>query len=347
MNRQHTTRRHAPRGRRPLAALALLTGAALALSACGTSVEPEPAAGEEAGRGYPVTVENCGRELTFQSAPASVVGLSPSQTELLVELGLADRLVGQAQVAHHELDEDITAQLTDVPVLSEEAPPAREDLLGAAPDFVYSPTDYEFTAEQGFASIEQLAGAGAEAYTATGGCSDRRAAGTVDDLFTDIADLGLVFSVTERAEELSEQGRARLEEVADTVEGADRPSVAQLYVEGTTLSAIGGGVEYDIIDRAGGDNVFERDEPAFAEFFAAVVTPEEITSRDPEVIVFSVNDAEHEAATRAYLAETFPDVSAVARDRLVAVPNSDLFPGTLGNIDAVERIAAELHPDLF
>ncbi|MFL1436143.1 ABC transporter substrate-binding protein [Nocardiopsis protaetiae] len=335
---------------RPTAHRALLPLAGaltLALSACGTSVAPAPAAEGDAAQGYPVTVENCGRELTFQAPPASVVGLSPSQTELLVELGLADRLVGQAQVAHHELDADITAQITDVPVLSEEAPPAREDLLNAAPDFVYSPTGYEFTAEQGFASIDQLAEAGAQAYTATGGCFDRRAVGTVEDLFTDIADLGLIFSVPERAEELSDQGRERLDAVATAIEGAERPSVAQLYVEGSTLSAIGGGVEYDIIDRAGGDNAFDRDEPAFADFFAAVVTPEEITSRDPDVIVFSVQDAGHEAATRAYLAETFPDVAAVAQDRLVAVPNSDLFPGTLGNIDAVERIAAELHPDLF
>ncbi|CAL9332313.1 hypothetical protein SUDANB121_00108 [Nocardiopsis dassonvillei] len=338
---------HPSAPRRSLTALALTGAAALALSACGTPVAPEPAAEGEAAQGYPVTVENCGTELTFRAAPESAVGLSPSQTELLVELGLADRLVGQAQVAHHELDEHVTAQIADVPVLSEEAPPAREDLLNVAPDFVYSPTGYEFTAEQGFASIEQLAEAGANAYTATGGCFDRRAVGTVDDLFTDIENLGLIFSVTERAAELADQGRERLEAVADTLEGAERPGVAQLYVEGTTVSAIGGGVEYDIIDRAGGDNVFDRDDPAFADFFAAVITPEEVTSRDPEVIVFSVNDAEHEAATRAHLAATFPDVAAVAEDRLVAVPNSDLFPGTLGNIDAVERIAAELHPDLF
>lgn len=338
---------HPSAPRRAPAAFALAGAAVLALSACGTSVAPEPAAEGEPAQGYPLTVENCGTELTFQAAPESVVGLSPSQTELLVELGLADRLVGQAQVAHHELDADITEQITDVPVLSEDVPPAREDLLNVAPDFVYSPTGYEFTAEQGFASIEQLADAGANAYTATGGCFDRRAVGTVDDLFTDIENLGLIFSVPERAEELAGQGRERLEAVADTVEGAERPKVAQLYLEGTTVSAIGGGVEYDIIDRAGGDNVFDRDDPAFADFFAAVITPEEVTSRDPEVIVFSVNDAEHEAATRAHLAATFPDVSAVAEDRLVAIPNSDLFPGTLGNIDAVERIAAELHPDLF
>ncbi|MDE3722934.1 ABC transporter substrate-binding protein [Nocardiopsis sp. N85] len=337
----------ATRGGRSLTAFALTGAAALMLSACGTSVAPEASPEAETAEGYPLTVENCGTDLTFEAAPTSVVGLSPSQTELLVELGLADRLVGQAQVAHYELDDDVTARIADVPVLSEDTPPTREDLLNVAPDFVYSPTGYEFTAEQGFASIEQLSEAGANAYTATGGCFDRRAVGTVDDLFTDIENLGLIFSVPGPAEELADQGRERLEAVTDTIGDAERTSVAQLYVEGTTVSAIGGGVEYDIIDRAGGANVFDRDEPAFADFFAAVITPEEVTSRDPDVIVFAVNDDDHEAATRAHLAETFPDVAAVAEDRLVAIPNSDLFPGTLGNIDAVERIAAELHPELF
>lgn len=329
------------------AAISLAGLTAFGLSACGTGVstpdEPDTAAAE----GYPVTVENCGEELVLEAAPTRLVGLSPSQTELLVELGLTDRLVGQAQTDTHPLPEQVQAEVADVPELSDVAPPTREVLLEAEPDFVYSPTTYEFTTEQGFASIEQLAEVGADAYVATGGCPERRSQGTVDDLFADIENLGTIFALPDRADEMTEEGRSRLTAVEEAIEGAEAPSVAQLYVEGATLMAIGGGIEYDIIARAGGDNVFDPDEAAFSDFFAATITPEEVTSRDPEAIVFSVNDADHEEATRDYLAQTFPDVAAVSEDRLVAVPASDLFPGTLGNIGAVEHIAEGLHPDRF
>ncbi|WP_116951414.1 ABC transporter substrate-binding protein [Jiangella endophytica] len=321
-------------------AVALLTLAAL--SACGTGVTPDAPAATATGE--TVTLTNCGRELSFDAAPTRVVGMMPSQTELLLRLGLHDALVGQAQTATHPLPGDLADDAAAIPVLSTDAPPAREDLLAATPDLVVSPTEYEFTAEQGFASLDQLAGNGAAAYVATGGCAERRNTATVTDLLTDIADLGAIFRVPERADELTDEAEQRLAAVEAAIEGKPRPTVAQLFVEGNSLSAIGAGVEADIIRTAGGDNVFDPDAPEFANFFAAVIAPEEITSRDPEAIVFGVSSPAQEQQTRDYLARTFPDVTAVRTGTLVAVPASDLFPGTLGNIDAVELIAGALHP---
>lgn len=316
-----------------------------ALSACGTGVTPDTPATTGAGeREETVTITNCGRELSFAAAPTRVVGMMPSQTELLLRLGLHDTLVGQAQTSTHPLPDDIADDAAAIPVLSADTPPAREDLLAATPDLVVSPTEYEFTAEQGFASLDQLADNGTAAYVATGGCAERRNTATVTDLFTDIADLGAIFRVPDRAGELADEAEQRLAAVDAAIDGRPRPRVAQLYVEGNSLSAIGAGVEADIIRTAGGENVFDPDGPEFANFFAAVIAPEEITSRDPEAIVFGVSSPAQEQQTRDYLTRTFPDVTAVRNGTLIAVPASDLFPGTLGNIDAVELIAAGLHP---
>ncbi|MEV4999525.1 ABC transporter substrate-binding protein [Nocardioides sp. LML1-1-1.1] len=324
--------------------VAALVGGLAAGCGSGVADDSTPAAASGA---YPVTVESCGTKLTVDHAPRRVVGLMPSQTELLVRLGLADRLVGQAQTATHDLPADVAAKVSGVPVLSTTTPPAREDLLAVAPDVVVSPTMYEFTAEQGFATLDQLRAAGAVGYVAAGGCPDRRTTATVDDLFTDITALGTVFDAADEAEALAEEGRSRLAAVAKAIDGKERPSVAQLYVEGSSVSAIGAGVEHDIIRVAGGDNLFSPDEPLFDDFFAAVVSPEEVAARNPDAIVFGVTGPAHEKQVRAYLERTFPRVTAVAEDRLVAVPASDMYPGTLGNISAVERIAAALYPDSF
>lgn len=333
-----------PRGRWLIAPVALAT---LGLAGCGSNVTADEAPTGETGTGHPVTLTNCGRELVVEKTPERIVGMMPSQTELLVRLGLADQLVGQAQTATHPLSEDVAAEVADVPEISTDTPPAREDLLEVQPEAVVSPTTYEFTAEQGFATIEQLEQAGAVTYVATGGCSDRRATAQVDDLLTDIENLGRIFAVTDAAEELGEETEERLAEVNRAVTGAEKPKVAQLYVEGNSVSAIGAGVEYDIIKRAGGDNLFRPDEKLFAEFFAATISPEEVAARNPDAIVFAVTDEAHEKQVRDYLKQTFPTVTAVAEDRLVAIPASHLYPGTLGNVTAVETIAAALYPDRF
>ncbi|MBO1750226.1 ABC transporter substrate-binding protein [Actinotalea sp. BY-33] len=322
-------------------AIALLAGCGQAVSADEASVTEDGAAASAA------ALENCGRELVLDSAPSAAVGMHPAQTELLLRLGLADRLAGQAQAGAQALPGDVADLAEDVPVIGDVMPPAREDLLAVEPDFVYSPTTYEFTAEQGFASIEQIEQAGAAVYVATGGCAERRMSGSVADLFTDLENLGEIFGVQDTAAQLVEQGQAELDEVASAIADVEQLRVAQVYVEGTTLSAIGAGVEYDILQRAGADSVYAPDQSAFDDFFAAPITPESLAAEQPDALVFSVYDDMHEAATRDYLTSTFPDMPAVREGRLIAVSSADVFPGTLGNISIVRQISEQLYPDAF
>ncbi|MFF5989433.1 ABC transporter substrate-binding protein [Prauserella flavalba] len=345
MTTHQTTSSRRPR-RRPLTAtLSLLAVSSLALTACGTGVTSDTAS--TGGSGETVTITNCGRELSFDTTPARIVGMMPSQTELLLRLGVQDSLAGQAQTDTSPLPGDIAQQAADIPVLSTDAPPAREDLLAAEPDLVVSPTEYEFTAEQGFASIDQLAQNGAQAYVATGGCADRRNTAEVTDVLTDVTNLGNILRVPDAAADLAQDAQDRLAAVETAIADHPRLSVAQVYVEGNSLGAIGASVEADIISKAGGENVFDPDAPEFADFFAAEINPEEIISRNPDAIVFGTASPQQEEQTRTYLRTTFPDIPAVKNDLLIAVPQSDLYPGTLGNIDAVETISARLYPDAF
>lgn len=321
-----------------------LAAGALALTACGSGVAQEP---DGAAPAETVTIENCGEERAFSLSPKAVVGMAPAQTELLVRLGVADSLAAQAQVGMAPLPEDVQDVVADVPVLGGDTPPSREELLDAEPDFVFSPTGYEFTAEQGFASMEQLEQVGAAAYLATGGCPERRMTGTVEDLFVDLENLGRIFEAEEAAASLEEQARAELDEVEERLADVEPVRMAQVYVDGESLSAIGAGIEYDIMARAGGDNVYAPDDDAFSSFFAAQITAEDLAAADPEAVVFAVDGPEQEEATRAYLQRTFPDLAAVRRDALIAVSAADTYPGALGNVALVRQVAEALHPEVF
>ncbi|MFF5793573.1 ATP-binding cassette domain-containing protein [Paeniglutamicibacter sp. NPDC012692] len=325
-----------------LLASGLLLGGTL-LAGCGQAVSAT-APTESAGAAK--TIENCGRTLTFNAVPQRAVAMTPGQSEMLVRLGQADKVVAEAQSKGRALTPEL-ADLGTATQLSEQGPPSREVLLGVTPDLVYSPTGYEFTAEQGFAGIDQLKAAGAQAYIATAGCPERRSSAEVTDLLTDIENMGAVFGVDGQASTLAGEARGTLDGVTQRVSGLAKPTVAELFVEGNTIAAIGAGIEYNMIEVAGGENVFSPDDKAFAQFFSSVISPETLVAKNPEVIVFTTIDKAHEQATRDFLRTRFPQLDAVKNNRLVAIDSDDVMPGTWGNLRAVEQIAAGLHPDAF
>ncbi len=57
--------------------------------------EAVPVSGPVAVPGFP-TVHNCGRDVVIDAPPARAVSLNQGSTEILLSLGLADRVVGTA-----------------------------------------------------------------------------------------------------------------------------------------------------------------------------------------------------------------------------------------------------------
>ncbi len=323
---------------RPVALSALL---ALVAAGCGTVTTDSSSAGP--GAGYPVTVSSCGVESTLDARPERVVSLHPSTTDTLARLGVADTIVARAQTAAGEVAPDVAEEVASIPTISEDSPPTRELLLEQEPDLVLAPTEFEFSADQGYAGREDLEAVGAGTHVAAAGCVDRRSEGTIEDAFDDLDALATLFDVEEAAAEVEQEARAELAEVEQIVGDAEPVPTAQVYVEGGTLYAIGGAIEIDILRQAGARNVFEDDPSRFADFFSAEVSPEVVLEQQPEALVFTVTDEKHARETEAFLRDRLADTPAVREDRLVAIDNGLVYPGTLRAIEAARTVAEALH----
>ncbi|WP_370617367.1 ABC transporter substrate-binding protein [Mumia qirimensis] len=331
------------RHRARLATPASAVATALLIGGCGTVAQNDDRAqATSSDAPYPVTTTNCGREVTVDNAER-VVSLHPSITELLIQLGVGDRIVAQAQHRLGEPSPELAEEVNAIPSISSDTPPDKETLISQTPDLVLSGTEYEFDTEMGFAGYADLEKLGTASYVATGGCVERRSDGAVEDTFTDLEFLGQVFGVQNRAAELEATAREELAEVAESI--ADQPPVraAQVYVEGGKLYAIGGAIELDVLRLAGGKSVFDDDGGLFADFFAAEVGPEAVLAEDPEAFVFSVNSPAHEEETIDYLTSTFAETAAVRQGRLVPVDNTFVQPGTLAAVEGVRVVAEGLH----
>jgi iron complex transport system substrate-binding protein len=113
--------------------------------------------------GYPVTVTDCGVRTTYHHPPRRVVTLHQRATEMLLALGLGDRMVGTAFRTTTILPKYRT-QYQHIPELAGKYEfPSYEKLLQARPDFVYSGNSQGFAAKAG-RSRARLRKAGIKTY---------------------------------------------------------------------------------------------------------------------------------------------------------------------------------------
>ncbi|MEI2269382.1 ABC transporter substrate-binding protein [Microbacterium sp. No. 7] len=208
------------------ALLATLAVAALALSGCGASevVTQKAASSGEESTDYPLTIENCGRTVEVDAAPQRVVSLDQNSTEILLSLGLADRIVGTASWTDPVLPSLAEAN-EDVPRLADNAP-TYEVVLGTDPDFVTASFGRHY-AEGGVVTRDRLDETGIGSYLSPTDCSDDRSVNgggtrttplTVDDLYREISELAEIFDVPSRGDALIASLKKR---AAAAVEGVD------------------------------------------------------------------------------------------------------------------------------
>src|SRR5690606_16999908 len=136
--------------------------------------------------GYPVTVDE---------APQRVVTIKSSTTELMLALGLEDRIVGAAF-----LDGPIAEELggEDLTIVSDRVP-GFESVLVLDPDLAFAGWESNFSAE-GAGERDQLAALGVLSYVAPSACKGEGYMPdplTFDGVFDDFREVGAIFGVPE------------------------------------------------------------------------------------------------------------------------------------------------------
>ncbi|WP_241882706.1 ABC transporter substrate-binding protein [Frankia sp. KB5] len=326
------------RGRAAVAALGLALAAAL--TACGDSSEPASppaAAGTGGSAGYPVNVTNCGRTLHFDAAPQRIISGWPTSTDLLVELDLADRVVGRYNTSSGDPAPTYAAAVKDIPVLAEAAP-SREQLLAAKPDLIWADGSYLFDGQQ-LPTIDDLNARGIQVLILSGFCTDDATRAKVTDVQTDLAALGKIFGITDRTGKLSGDLDARLAAVDAKTKGTQAVPVAMISTYDGSIYTYEG-VYTDIAQRAGARNIYAGTLPT-GQYYGEL-SKEQILKDDPATLVYLLSGGESEQTARKFLTDALPTLSAVRSGKIVFLPQWDST--NLGGVQGVETLAAALHP---
>ncbi|TDV53611.1 ABC transporter substrate-binding protein [Actinophytocola oryzae] len=334
------------------AAAAVVCLAATACSAATTSADPTSGAPTA---GYPVTIRNCGKEYTFKEAPKRVVvmnGGSVAEVSALLELGLGDRIVANAQSYGASEVPGRAAAIAKLPTgdikLNDMMDIPREAMIGLAPDFVISTYNGGFRAEAGFATREDLAAVGANTYAPESSCGEvSTVSGTpsIEDSYTLLRDLGRIFGVSEKAEKVIADSKNEIADIQAKVGNLPKKK-AMLIIPGMAMgsefSSVGGtAIWNDIMAKAGVDNVFAT---ASDQMFANP-SREQVAKADVEVLVVVDYMSEDPDADAAKLFGEFPQWDAAKKKSYVVLSDS-IYLGPSNDI-AVDKIAHVAHEEAF
>ncbi|MBO0900778.1 putative F420-0 ABC transporter substrate-binding protein [Cellulomonas sp. zg-ZUI22] len=298
----------------------LVTGVAvgvLALAACSTgapAAAPSATPSDVPTTYAPVTLDNCGTEVTFDAPPQRVVTIKSSTTEMMLALGLADALVGTA-FADGPVPEQWAADVADVPVLSDKVP-GQEALLEAEPDLVYAGWESNLSAD-GAGERSTLDALGIATYVSPSACKDPAYQPdplTFDDVLGEIREVGEVFGVPEAAREVVAAQQATLDAI-EPVDGA----TAVWWSSGTDTPFVGAGIGAPqmLLETAGLTNVFADVDDTWTS-----VGWEQVVAADPDVLVL-VDSAWNSAQKKRDFLAAHPAASqltAVREQRYVVVP---------------------------
>lgn len=191
---------------------------------------------------YPLTIKNCGRDITFNQAPTRVATVGQNSTEILYSLGLADRVVGTSLWFGPVLDAYKAAN-EKVAVIAQNIP-SFEGIVAKKPDLVASQFEWQIGPAGTVASYEQFSELKVPVYTARADCAKdnedggdgvRKGMFDIAMVYQEVADLAKIFDVQDKGEALIASLKARESAAKNKITGMDKNVSAVFWFSSADL----------------------------------------------------------------------------------------------------------------
>ena len=259
-----------------------------------------------------VFVDEQGRAVKIDAEPQRIISLAPSVTETLFAIGLGDRVVGVTSYCDYPPEAARKEHVGDT------LRPNLEKIVSLKPDLVIASTSSQL--EQFVRRLDEL---GIPTYV-----SNPRG---IDDVLASIERIGEITGARERAVELLNALRARIDATRRRVSTLEKPKV--LFILGTEPLITAGEISFvtDLIRRAGGKSITEDAPGDYPQY-----SLETAIAKQPEVIFLQAG----ESALPSRLTQT-----PASQNGRVYHLNDDLLlrPGPR-IVDGLEQMAEKIHP---
>lgn len=268
-------------------------------------------------------VDDRGVEVTFEKIPETVISLQPSNTEILFELGVGDKVIGVTDYDKYP------EEVKDIEKVSDTRTVNSERVVELNPDVVFAYTS------GGEAQIQQLEASGLKVFVI-------ESASSIEDVYGDIAQIAEVMSVEDKGKEVIESIKARFAAIQEKTKGIDNKKKVYFEISPSPdIWSIGSDTfQQELIEAAGVDNIYADQKGWFS------VSEEDVIHRNPEVIITTVyytDDPAGEILSR----QGWESITAIQNGAVYEL-NADIIDRPGPRIaEATELIAKAIYPELF
>ncbi len=270
-------------------------------------------------------LDRSGTEFQVPESLDNIISTAPSNTEILIALGLGDSIAVVDAYSSH------LAGLSDDVMAVEFQAPDIEALLAADCDILIANEHNMTGGEDPFVQIKE---AGIPVVYIPTSVS-------IQGIYDDIAFLGELTGTQELADALVQDMQDRILAIETTVAEAEPKTVYFEISPAPYLFTFGTGTFlHEGIEIAGGENVFGGEDGWFEP------SEEQILLANPQVIITNatyMEDPTGEIMSR----ENWAELDAVVNQQVYVVDNDQSSRPSHHVIEALEDIAAAIHPDLF
>lgn len=296
---------------------------------------------------YPVTITNynyAGEEVTYtyEKAPEKVIAVYQGSIETMIALGLEDHVVASYGL-DNEVKDEWKSGFEKMNYHDDVFAPDKETVTLLAPDMILSWGS--IFSDKKLGDVADWNAKGVATYMN----SNTRPGGyprTLENEYTDILNLGKIFNVEDKANELVNEMK---QEVADTIasaQGQEPVRVAVVEPLGDSITNYGSStLAGDMVTQLGGE---------LANPDGKEMSKEDLLACDPDVIfvvymAYSGDDPETVKANQLAVIENDPalsSLSAVKNGRVELIMLGDMYAAGPRTIDGIKTIAAGMYPEL-
>lgn len=305
---------------------------------------------------YPLTVPNCGQDLTFEAAPKQAVTIGQSGTEMLYALGLADHVAGTS-VWFNEILPQFKDENAKVERLADNHP-SFESVAAKEPELVTTQFEGHVGPQGSVGTRQQFNELGINVYAMpadcvgkdnlVGGDGARKTAFQIDTVYQAIKELSTIFDVQERGSELEKDLRDRVGKATAEAKALNLKEASAVFwfsspdIDLDPFVAGQKGIPAFIFNTLGIRNVVESDEEYPS------VGWEHIAQANPDIIVIARMDrrrfpADDWEVKMKFLKEdpVTSEMTAVKEGRIVVV-DAHAIHASIRIADGIETISEGL-----
>lgn len=309
-------------GMKKIGILMLIAFLVLSVAGCGSNSTGQTGSQQaQSNSAFPVTIKDfMGREFTIEKEPQRIVSMAPSNTEILYELGLADKIVGVSDY------DDYPPEVSQKPKMGGFSTPNIEAIAGAEPDVVLV-DDGTFGKE----NAEKLEEMGIPVIITV--------PDSFDDIYTSYEMIGKITGTQDKAEEIIKKIKDGISSIQEKVKDRDRPKVYFAVSVGQSNYTAGKGTFIDAaINIAGGENV-ASDVEGWQDY-----SLEKLVEHNPDIII-----ATNHAGDVDKLNEKpgYKETNAAKNGKIFVIDENIITRPTERILEGINELAKIIHPEVF